>query len=111
MATSFIVLEGDWGGQIYLTVSSYGTDLTHLDQLLNELDAIAWSCNEGGGSSWTILDSDENDTEIGGGMGGGRAAQGSVWMHNEFRGLKKMEERVRFLLHLPASTRFIYGNG
>lgn len=47
----WLVLEGDWGGQIYLTVpfALVGPNARIFD-LLREIDGHEWSCNEGDGA-------------------------------------------------------------
>lgn len=69
---SYVVLEGDWGGQIYLCcpVSHIKCSQEQLKRLLDDLDAIAWKCNEeeGKGMYFEIRKPGEG---IGGGMGGG----------------------------------------
>jgi hypothetical protein len=99
--SGWLVLKGDWGGQIYLTVPAKlvgrGADIA---TLLRELDAAAWSCNEGDGASYyyakdgrsTLLaklfkrvgrsDLSRKNWVIGG-MGGGYLTDG-LWLHEEF---------------------------
>lgn len=105
----FHVLQGDFGGQVYLTVPVVGTDKRNIETLLSELDAIAWSVNEGDGASKSTCDY-KRCKEVSGGMGGGMMVIGAVWMHEEFRGRKELRERVCSLLNLSHDIPFLYGN-
>lgn len=83
----WLVLEGDWGGQIYLTVpwSSLGEDPKVLP-LLKGLDREAWSCNRGDGRNAYLYSPSEREQKgrgVPGGMGGGRLKDG-LWLHREF---------------------------
>ncbi len=105
----FHVLQGDYGGQIYLTVPVIGTGRQNIDTLLSELDAIAWPDNEGDGAS-RITGDNKRYKDVSGGMGGGRMVYGAVWMHEEFRGRKELRERICSLLSLSPETPFFYGD-
>ena len=52
-------MEGDWGGQIYLSIpfALLPDDITfeQIDFALEAIDAESWDCNEGDGRSWNIL--------------------------------------------------------
>jgi hypothetical protein len=82
-----VVLEGDWGGQIYAvfpaSLMRCGEDV--LQQLLKDLDAIAWPCNEGEGAG-VFYERLPSGAVVSGGMGGGIVVDG-VWVHKEFRRL------------------------
>ena len=83
----WLVLEGDWGGQIYLTVpwKLLGADPKVLP-LLKSLDREAWSCNRGEGRQAYLLSPRERGQktrDVTGGMGGGRLTDG-LWLHREF---------------------------
>ena len=69
---SFVIMEGDWGGQIYLVcpMSMVECDESVLKSLLMDLDKIAWDDAEGIGIYYEIHKVGE---VIGGGMGGGLA--------------------------------------
>ena len=116
----WLVMEGDWGGQLYLTVP-----LTRLgpkanpEQLLLELDKKAWECNEGDGTRmylyspsamWKQMEADDDPDEedpwspedaycISGGMGGGFCHDG-LWLHTEFAVNPDWNARARELLDL-----------
>jgi len=97
----WLVLEGDWGGQIYLTIpwDQIGPK-ARIKTLHRELDAIAWPSNDGG-ALWDLYDPVELDGKpedgYGGGMGGGKL-EDALWMHSEFD--EKVRARARKLLDL-----------
>lgn len=78
-----VILEGDYGGQIYLVASAarVACDEAALARLLADLDAIAWPGSEPEASSvrYERLAAGER---VPGGMGGGRVEEG-VWIHAE----------------------------
>jgi hypothetical protein len=78
------ILEGDWGGQIYVVVPAKMIHcLEHtLRQLLLQLDSAAWSCNENEGAS-IYYERQPTGSGITGGMGGGKST-GNLWVHSEF---------------------------
>lgn len=94
-----MVLEGDWGGQVYLTVpvDRLGPD-AQLEALLLHLDRIAWPSNEGQGTRVYREDA-MLDEGIPVGMGGGCVFSDAVWLHPEFAAEVEM---VRHLLDLTA---------
>jgi hypothetical protein len=87
-ADPWLVLEGDWGGQIYLTIPwrLVGHDAL-VGALLHWLDWLAWECNEGDGARASLYDptrhGDDPEEGIDGGMGGGELRDG-LWLHDEF---------------------------
>jgi len=95
--TVWLVLEGDWGGQIYLTVPwQFVGRRARIKTLLTKFDRLAWGCNGGDGSSAYIYRKDESHLEmereagclcgVSGGMGGGGLFEDTPWMHDEFYG-------------------------
>ncbi len=78
---SYIIMEGDWGGQIYITcpVNLLSCSENELSNLLNEVDSIAWKNNDGEGAG-IYYECLSNDSAIPGGMGGGKATEG-IWIH------------------------------
>jgi len=100
----WLVLEGDFGGQIYLTVpwSQVGPN-ARIHQLLTELDKLAWGSNEGEGAGIDLYSPDamiaqfksagveqidpeleqEFRSHISGGMGGGELHD-QLWTNGEF---------------------------
>lgn len=79
----WLVLEGDYGGQIYLTVpKSLVGENADTKTLLAELDAKAWDCNEGEGASVYLHTATKNNG-VSGGMGGGELTS-YLWLHEEF---------------------------
>jgi len=91
---SFVIFEGDWGGQIYLVCPMHlvRCSLKTLSQLLTDMDRIAWSESEGTGM---FFERHEVGDGIAGGMGGGHALAG-LWIHRTFawRGLRKRIQAV-----------------
>ncbi len=106
LAHAHLVLEGDWGGQIYLTVpwTLVGED-PQIAELHQILDEIAWACNGGEGMHMYFVDSREED--VAGGMGGGLLCE-TVWMHPKFAGNAVVEAEVRALLKLAPGTQISY---
>lgn len=98
-ADPWLVLEGDWGGQIYLTIPwrLVGQDAL-VGALLHWLDWLAWECNEGDGARASLYDPAEHGEDpeegIAGGMGGGALDDG-LWLHDEFA---SQRARVAWLL-------------
>src|SRR4051812_18841606 len=82
-----VVLEGDWGGQIYVTAPAKAVlcDETALDLLLRDLDAIAWPGNDHDGAR-VFYERAAVGKGVAGGMGGGVVLPG-VWVHDEFEQL------------------------
>lgn len=78
------ILVADWGGQILATVRMKYARCSEkaLKQLLKDLDAIAWPCNEGRGTS-IHYERASVGTWVEGGMGGGEVLDG-LWLHPEF---------------------------
>ncbi|MFA6476374.1 MAG: hypothetical protein WCV68_03050 [Candidatus Paceibacterota bacterium] len=96
----WLIFEGDWGGQIYLTVPlSLIGPRARILTLSRKLDDVAWDCNEGEGSSIYIYspsaitqqiaefdcDPATDLNHIPGGMGGGHISEEAVWIHEEFQ--------------------------
>lgn len=87
-----LVVEGDWGGQIYLSVP-FGMLLAgceQIDLLAKKIDRFCWPSNRDDGVSVYEVETEaESESEsIPGGMGGGRIIEG-LWLHEEierFRG-------------------------
>lgn len=97
----WVVLEGDWGGQIYLTVpvKLIGAD-SHLEDLLAELDRQAWGCNNGDGQGIRVSTAEETeDGAVGGGMGGGLILPNEIWTHEEFNSPHWLQ-RIKQLLNI-----------
>ena len=84
---AWLVLSGDWGGQIYLTVPIHLIGQNeNIVELLAWLDELSWDCNEGEGSEAIII-TGEIDPELEclpvvGGMGGGMALEHQIWIHD-----------------------------
>lgn len=75
-----VVMEGDWGGQIYLTCPArlVMCDEETLKKLLAKIDGAEWGCNEGDGSS--LYFERVKKGGVTGGMGGGEVRDG-LWIH------------------------------
>lgn len=82
-----LIMEGDHGGQIYLTcpISHLRCEAEALDALLMALEAIAWPRSEGDGAS-ILYERRPVGSGVAGGMGGGAVIEG-IWLHEEFEGL------------------------
>ncbi len=76
-----VVLEGDWGGQIYVTcpASVVRCDAATLDRMLRDIDTVAWPHNREGGAR-VFFERHHLGAGIAGGMGGGVVAA-DVWVH------------------------------
>jgi hypothetical protein len=79
-----LVMEGDFGGQIYLTCPMKLVRCSEeaLENLLTDLDDIAWHCNKGLGTGIYYEVRKPGDW-ISGGMGGGYVSDG-LWVYPEF---------------------------
>jgi hypothetical protein len=93
-ADAAVVMEGDYGGSIYLTCPAR---LVHCDeptlrQLLRDLDEHDWSNPEGVGLYYEVA---PVGSGIAGGSGGGVVTEG-LWLHPdlEARGLREHVEAV-----------------
>ncbi|MEK3715806.1 hypothetical protein [Paenibacillus sp. FSL R7-0333] len=84
-----VVMQGDWGGQIYLVcpMNLVRCDKQTLHLLLDDLDQIAWQCNEGEGKGIYYERKNVGDG-IAGGMGGGIVSD-TLWVHDEFDSIYK----------------------
>jgi hypothetical protein len=104
-----VVLEGDYGGQIYLTCPArlVGTDEAGLLQLLSELDELEWRGAHAASIYYEVL---PVASGVPGGMEGGELVDG-VWLHPrlEWRGIRsEVEKAIRgepYTL-LPTSVDF-----
>lgn len=87
-----VVMEGDWGGQIYLTVPRAVVACTEdvLHQLLADIDAIQWQEPEGAS---LYVDQYRAGDGVLGGMGGGLVTEG-VWLHERLERLRQPIEAV-----------------
>ena len=84
---AYLVLEGDWGGQIYLTIpwELVGPN-AKVSELLRKMDEASWGCNNGDGASFSICPFDSDG--VFGGMGGGQMTD-SLWLHSDFVNRRK----------------------
>jgi hypothetical protein len=91
---SVVIMEGDWGGQIYLTcpLNLVSCDEEVLKKLLDYLDGIVWACNEGEGKGiyYEVKCPGEG---VSGGMGGGVVLP-ELWVHDEFLNIKGTIQKI-----------------
>jgi len=82
---SFLIMEGDWGGQIYLVypVKLIKCEEKRLLKLLQDLDKLAWDEKVGKGIYFERFKEGEI---VPGGMGGG-IAPSNLWVHDNFKPL------------------------
>lgn len=78
---SYVVMQGDWGGQIYLTcpIKCVTCDEYMLKKVLRKLDGMCWGCNAGAGAD-LCYETHRSGDVVPGGMGGGLATDG-LWIH------------------------------
>ncbi len=78
---AYLVVEGDYGGQIYLTLPVRLLECSEktLAELVEELDRIAWA----GQGADVYYERHKVGDGIVGGMGGGRITD-DLWLHEEF---------------------------
>lgn len=83
---SYLVMEGDYGGQIYLSIPVHliKCDKITINKLLLIIDDIQWNDEDGAGIYFERLKIGENLT---GGMGGGKALN-SIWVHENLGNFK-----------------------
>ena len=89
---AYAILEGDYGGQTYLTAPAklIKCDEQVLRHLLQDLDELAW--HDPNGQHLTYWKHKVGE-HFGGGMGGADAT-GDVWVHERLRELG-IEDRIR----------------
>ena len=91
-ASLWLVLEGDYGGQIYLTLPwRLVRKGAKIARLLCELDQFAWECNGGDGTDVHVVDGDCNWLDV-------DMLKDGLWVHPEFE--PRHVERARKLLGL-----------
>jgi hypothetical protein len=94
VADAYAILEGDYGGQTYVTVPAklVRCDEQGLRHLLLDLDELAWNDTEGVRLSYWRY---KIGRHFGGGMGGADAT-GDVWVHKTLSelGLEDLIRRV-----------------
>lgn len=75
------IMEGDFGGQIYLAcpVDRIHCEEVTLSLLLADLDSLCWDQPEGSGLYFEVV---PVGATIPGGMGGGLVVDG-IWLHDE----------------------------
>jgi len=85
----WLVLEGDWSGQTYLTVPwKMVGRRSRIATLLGEMDLFAWPCNEKKGRAAYIdrkddVQSEENELGCFSSCSGNRL-ENDLWLHGEF---------------------------
>jgi hypothetical protein len=91
-----VIMEGDWGGQIYLTCPMKYVKCGEeaLIGLLHDLDRKEWDCNEGDGASVHYI-CVKPGYGVAGGMGGGIVEDG-LWVHGDIN--PKLAAKIRQVL-------------
>ena len=81
---TFALLQGDDGGQIYVVAraTQVKCSVEMLEQLLIDLDAIAWAGNDAN-SRRIYYERRPIGSTVAGGMGGGFVSQ-TPWVHEKF---------------------------
>jgi hypothetical protein len=99
-----VVLEGDGGGQIYLTCPMRHVKCSEetLNKLLHEIDKLEWYCNEGWGVR-TYYRRAESGDGVWGGMGGG-IVEDELWIHPDICSVKT--ERIRNVINGESTSIF-----
>lgn len=97
---AYAILEGDYGGQTYVTVPAnlVRCDEPTLRNLLQDLDELAWNDPDGQRLSYWKHRVGEH---FGGGMGGADATD-AVWVHKKIHDLG-LEDRIRRVIAGEAS--------
>jgi|SRR3989344_658229 len=89
---SYLIMEGDYGGQIYLVVPVKIVKCSEikLKELLKEIDEICWDDKDGTGIYFERM---KVDSIVSGGMGGGVALE-KLWLHENIEKLRKKIENI-----------------
>lgn len=89
---AYLVMQGDDGGQIYLTapVGIVKVNEKILEILLKDIDTLAWNDPSMVGMYYEIH---EKNTGVAGGMGGGRV-ENDLWVHKDFESIKDKIKKV-----------------
>jgi len=101
-----VVLEGDYGGQIYVVcpASLVCCGQEALEKLLRDLDGIAWACNaDYPRSAGVFYERLPVGSGVDGGMGGGLVIDG-VWVHEELSD-PRLKSRICEVIEGQASIR------
>ena len=98
----YIVLEGDWGGQIYLTAPEHLVDRSKEKELLRAMDRIAWACNEGDGAQVSVVD----DATA---MGSVTLIPSSIWVNLEFDDKWEVLDLINAFMKTPGRTLIEFG--
>jgi len=104
----WLVLEGDWGGQIYLTIPiCFLGEEAKVAELLKFIDERAWSCNDGHGTDVQLNLTNNPENGVSGGMGGGMLLD-RLWMYCEFSD-SRWKEKVFEMLGLAEDVEMSLG--
>ncbi|MFD0675599.1 MULTISPECIES: hypothetical protein [unclassified Paenibacillus] len=89
---SYLVMEGDHGGQIYIVcpVHIIRADLGTLSRLLIDIDNAQWDEADSTGMYFEIFNPGDI---VSGGMGGGLALE-KLWVHENLKGLENEISKV-----------------
>ncbi len=85
-ADAYAIMEGDYGGTIYLTIPVTLIQCSEetLEQLLLDIDARYWGDTDGCNLSFERIPA--TTTRVAGGMGGG-VIQSTLWLHSKIDAL------------------------
>jgi len=97
------ILQGDDGGQIYIVcpVALIKCSESTLQQLLTDLDALAWPGNDPD-SAKIYYERKSSDTNVIGGMGGAKVIE-NIWIHQEFK-TKGLESAIKEVIEGKISS-------
>lgn len=89
---ALVIMEGDDGGQIYLTVPVRLVRCSQqaLERLLSDVDGCQWRDSSSAG---VYFEAGKTGARAAGGMGGGAIIDG-VWLHKELEHLRPQVEAV-----------------
>jgi hypothetical protein len=90
--SSYLVMEGDYGGQIYLVcpVKLIRADSDTLKRLLIDIDKHGWNDEHGRGMFFEVFIIGDI---VAGGMGGG-FAENELWVHEGIQSIKNEISKV-----------------
>lgn len=80
---SYVVADGDWGGQVYFTIpaAEVACSEERVRQLVREVDQVCWGGQEEGSLGVNFRSGTPGEGVVGG-MGGG-VLRGGLWVHDE----------------------------
>lgn len=81
MIQEYWVLEGDYGGQVYLSIPKKGIGEEKVAAALCIIDALEWDCNGSEGAAYYCTQGRDGGG-LWDGMGGGQVTNG-LWLHDQ----------------------------